>query len=86
MKVVRFLKNGKDDACPSYQRYVCKTCRRKFDDFTGTIFSGMHYPLTTWIAEQPPYIPPNRRERREGRFTPTRAKQGARPNYVSKKI
>ena len=36
-------------------------------------------------AEQPPYIPPNRRERREGRFTPTRAKQGASLNYVSKK-
>ncbi len=43
-------KNGKDDGNPFCQRYVCKTCSRSFDDLTGTIFSGSHYPLTTWIT------------------------------------
>ena len=27
-----------------------KTCGRKFDDLTGTIFSGSYYSLTTWIT------------------------------------
>lgn len=43
-------RSGKDDACSSCQRYVCKKCRRRFDDLSGTIFSGSHHPLTTWIT------------------------------------
>jgi transposase-like protein len=31
------------------QKYECKQCGRYFDDLTGTIFSGHHKPVTTWI-------------------------------------
>lgn len=31
------------------QRYECKDCDKRFDDLTGTIFSGHHQPLKVWI-------------------------------------
>lgn len=43
------IKDGRDDTQPDRQRYLCKACRRRFDDLTGTIFAGHHQPLRTWI-------------------------------------
>ena len=31
------------------QRYQCKSCSKRFDDLTGTIFSGCHQPIEVWI-------------------------------------
>jgi transposase-like protein len=31
------------------RRYQCKTCQKRFDDLTNTIFAGHHQPLQTWI-------------------------------------
>ena len=42
-------KQGHDDTQPERQRYVCKSCERRFDDLTGTIFAGHHQPLRLWI-------------------------------------
>jgi transposase-like protein len=40
---------GRDETQPERRRYLCKECRRRFDDLTGTIFAGRHRPLRTWI-------------------------------------
>ena len=42
-------KQGRDDTEPERQRYLCKSCNRRFDDLTGTIFAGHHQPLRVWI-------------------------------------
>ena len=42
-------KQGRDDTQPERQRYLCKSCRRRFDDLTDTIFAGHHQPLRVWI-------------------------------------
>jgi transposase-like protein len=42
-------KQGRDDTQPERQRSVCKSCERRFDDLTGTIFAGHHQPLRIWI-------------------------------------
>ncbi len=42
-------KQGHDDTQPERQRYGCKSCERRFDDLTGTIFAGHHQPLRIWI-------------------------------------
>ena len=44
------VKNGRDETQPDRQRYGCRGCRKRFDDLTGTVFSGHHLPLRTWIA------------------------------------
>jgi len=43
------IKRGKDDAEPACQRYGCHECGKRFDDLTGTIFSGRHHPQSKWI-------------------------------------
>ena len=43
------IKNGRDDTESHRQRYECKTCRRRFDDLTDTIFAGHHQPLRVWV-------------------------------------
>ena len=43
------VKKGRDDAQPARQRYECRSCSRRFDDLTGTIFAGHHRPLRAWI-------------------------------------
>lgn len=43
------IRRGKDDTEPYKQRYECKQCNKRFDDLTGTVFSGHHQPLKTWI-------------------------------------
>jgi transposase-like protein len=43
------IKRGRDEAEPFRQRYECKTCGRRFDDLTNTVFTGPHQPLKTWI-------------------------------------
>ena len=45
----RVTKQGHDDAQPHRQRYECQSCRRRFDDLTGTIFAGHHQPLRVWV-------------------------------------
>ena len=42
-------KQGRDDTQSERQRYQCKSCQRRFDDLTGTIFAGHHQPLRVWI-------------------------------------
>ncbi len=43
------IKRGKDDKERACQRYGCSTCNVRFDDLTGTLFSGRHQPLSKWI-------------------------------------
>jgi hypothetical protein len=42
-------KQGRDETQPERQRYLCKSCERRFDDLTETIFAGHHQPLRVWI-------------------------------------
>ena len=43
------IKRGKDDQNKHNQRYECNSCSKRFDDTTGTIFSGRHQSLKIWI-------------------------------------
>ena len=43
------IKRGKDETERHKQRYECKCCGKRFDDLTGTVFSGHHQALKTWI-------------------------------------
>jgi transposase-like protein len=40
--------HGRDETQPERQRYLCKACERRFDDWTDTIFAGPHQPLRVW--------------------------------------
>ena len=42
-------KRGWDERQVHRQRYRCNTCKRHFDDLTGTIFEGHHQPLQVWV-------------------------------------
>ncbi len=48
-KSKHIARRGFDDTERSRQRYQCKKCKRRFDDVTGTIFSGHHQPVKIWI-------------------------------------
>jgi transposase-like protein len=43
------VRNGHDDRERSRQRYLCKTCKYRFDDLTGIVLAGHHQPVSTWI-------------------------------------
>src|SRR3954449_3107290 len=43
------VRNGHDDRERHRQRYLCKTCKHRFDDLTGTVLAGHHQPVSTWI-------------------------------------
>ena len=43
------VRNGHDDRERHRQRYLCKTCKYRFDDLTGTVLAGHHQPVSTWI-------------------------------------
>jgi transposase-like protein len=43
------VKQGRDQTEPQRQRYECRSCGRRFDDLTDTIFAGHHQPLRVWI-------------------------------------
>jgi transposase-like protein len=43
------VRNGHDDRASSRQRYLCNTCKCRFDDLTGTVLAGHHQPVSTWI-------------------------------------
>ena len=43
------VKQGRDDTEPHRQRYECRSCGRRFDDLTDTIFAGHHQPLRVWV-------------------------------------
>jgi transposase-like protein len=45
----RVIRKGFDDKESARQRYKCKECGKRFDDLTGTIFSGHHQPLKIWM-------------------------------------
>ena len=32
-----------------WERYECKSCGQRFDDLSGTVLSGHHQPLSTWV-------------------------------------
>ena len=44
------VKQGRDDTEPQRQRYECRSCGRRFDDPTDTIFAGHHRPLRIRIS------------------------------------
>jgi transposase-like protein len=43
------VRNGHDDRERNRQRYLCKTCKYRFDDLTGTVLAGHHQPVSSWI-------------------------------------
>jgi len=43
------IKRGHDETHPARQKYKCKSCGRRFDDLTETVFAGHHQPLKIWI-------------------------------------
>jgi transposase-like protein len=45
----KVISKGRDDTQKDRRRYQCKTCQKRFDDLTNTIFAGHHQPLQTWI-------------------------------------
>jgi transposase-like protein len=42
-------RNGHDETQPHRQRYLCKACKRRFDDLTDTVLAGHHQPLRVWV-------------------------------------
>ena len=42
-------RQGHDETQPARQRYQCKSCGRRFDDLTDTVFAGHHQPLSAWV-------------------------------------
>ena len=45
----RIVKQGRDETEPHRQRYECRSCGRRFDDLTETIFAGHHQRLRVWV-------------------------------------
>jgi transposase-like protein len=45
-EVIQNGHKGDNNVC---QKYVCKNCNKNFDDLTGTVFSGHHQPIKTWV-------------------------------------
>jgi len=45
----RVVRNGWEDARHQRQRWLCKACRARFDDLTGTVLAGHHQPLRVWV-------------------------------------
>jgi transposase-like protein len=43
------VRNGRDDNRPACQRWLCKACKARFDDLTGTVLAGHHQPLRVWV-------------------------------------
>ena len=43
------VRNGRDDNRPACQRWLCKFCKTRFDDLTGTVLAGHHQPLRIWV-------------------------------------
>ncbi len=43
------VRDGCDDTQPARQRYRCKVCASRFDDFTSTVLAGHHQPLRVWV-------------------------------------
>jgi len=43
------VRNGWDDARHACQRWLCKDCKARFDDLTGTVLAGHHQPLRVWV-------------------------------------
>jgi transposase-like protein len=42
-------RQGRDTIQPARQKYRCTTCRRYFDDLTGTMLAGHHQPVRVWV-------------------------------------
>jgi transposase-like protein len=45
----QIIKRGYDDKQRACQRYQCKSCKKRFDDLSGTVLSGHHQPLSVWV-------------------------------------
>jgi transposase-like protein len=43
------IRNGRDEAQPHRQRYLCKACHGRFDDLTNTVLAGHHQSLRVWV-------------------------------------
>jgi transposase-like protein len=46
----KLRKRGKHSHHEGCQRYECLKCNRRFDDVTGTIFSGRHQSAAVWVV------------------------------------
>jgi transposase-like protein len=46
----KLRKRGKHSRHEGCQRYECLKCDRRFDDLTGTIFSGRHQSVAVWVV------------------------------------
>jgi transposase-like protein len=46
----KLRKRGKHSRHKDCQRYECLKCDRRFDDVTGTIFSGRHQSVAIWVV------------------------------------
>lgn len=42
-------RQGRDETEQDKQRYHCKSCQRRFDDLSLSVFSGHHQPLKIWM-------------------------------------
>lgn len=43
------IKQGHDPTQPDRRHYACRSCGRRCEDLTGTIFAGHHQPLRVWV-------------------------------------
>ena len=43
------VKQGRYETEPRRQLHECRSCCRRFDDTTDTIFAGHHRPLRAWV-------------------------------------
>src|SRR5215217_8195260 len=41
--------SGTEDARHARQRWLCKGCKARLDDLTGTVLAGHHQPLRVWV-------------------------------------
>jgi transposase-like protein len=46
----RVKKNGHKDSDPLCQKYKCKNCGCRFNDFTETVLAKRHHPISVWIV------------------------------------
>lgn len=43
------VRQGFNETHTARQRYLCKSCNKRFDDLTHTVFSGHRQPLKVWM-------------------------------------
>jgi transposase-like protein len=46
----RVKKNGHKDSDPLCQKYKCRNCGRRFNDFSGVFLAKKHHPISVWVV------------------------------------